>query len=426
MNEATDTEPRLTRGWTARPPRSASLAERWSRSILLGRLAELREGELILRDGAHEHRFGQALEGEEVAVIDVLDPALYPAAVFGASVGAGRAYLEGYWSSPDLTAVIRVLVRNERFLQKWRGGIARVSAPVRSMRRWFSRNTLAGSRRNIHAHYDLSNDFFALFLDTRMMYSSAWFEREDMDLDQASIAKLDRICTRLQLGPDDHVVEIGTGWGGFALHAARNYGCRVTTTTISAAQFRHAKQQVAAAGLEDRVTVLDHDYRLLEGQYDALVSIEMIEAVGGEFLDGFFAKCSGLLKPDGRMMIQAITIGDEEFERAARSTDFIQEYIFPGSCLPSLRRMSDAVRTVTDLRAGPVFDLRVSYAQTLRIWREQFLERLPEVDALGFDERFARMWEFYLCYCEGGFRESRIGVFQLEFAKPGRVSVPGG
>jgi cyclopropane-fatty-acyl-phospholipid synthase len=425
MNEATDTGSRLAQPWRAHRRRRAGLKERWARRILLGRLAELQHGELVFRDGEQEDRFGRPIDGEEPAVIEVLDPALYPAAVLGGSVGAGRAYLDGYWASPHLTAVIQVLVRNEKFLQKWRGGIARATSPIRSIRRLLSRNTLAGSRRNIEAHYDLSNDFFSLFLDERMMYSSAWFANDDMDLDQASAAKLDRICQRLRLGPDDHVVEIGTGWGGFALHAAREYGCRVTTTTISAEQFRHAKQRVAEAGLGDRVTVLDRDYRLLDGQYDALVSIEMIEAVGADFLDVFFAKCSSLLRPDGRMMIQAITIGDDEFERAAQSVDFIQEYIFPGSCLPSLRRMSEAVRTMTDLRPGPAFDLRSSYAETLSRWREQFLVRLPEVSKLGFDERFARMWEFYLCYCEGGFRESRIGVFQLEFTKPGHARIAG-
>lgn len=397
--------------------------ESWARRILLKNLESLRDGELIVRERGREHRFGRPSKDPGPAVIEVLDPGLFPATVLGGSVGAGRAYMQGHWNSPDLTSVIRVLVRNAKFLQQWRSGMARMLEPAQALKRRISRNTLGGSRRNIGAHYDLSNEFFALFLDEQMMYSSALFERDEDSLDEASIAKLDRICKRLKLTPDDHVIEIGTGWGGFAIHAVEHYGCRVTTTTISAQQFQHAIRRVEAAGLSDRITVLDQDYRMLKGKYDALVSIEMIEAVGAEYLDPFFARCSDLLKPDGRMLIQAITIGDDEFERASRSIDFIQEYIFPGSCLPSMRRMRQAVRNVTDLRLDDAFDLTSSYARTLQIWRERFLENLPQVRALGFDERFARMWEFYLCYCEGGFRESRIGVVQLEYAKPGYANL---
>ena len=392
--------------------------ESWARRILLKNFESLREGELIVRESGREHRFGRPARDIDPAIIEVHNPALYPAAILGGSKGAGRAYMDGHWDSPDLTSVIRVLVRNTEFLQQWRSGMARLLEPAQALRRRISRNTPGGSRRNIGAHYDLSNEFFALFLDEQMMYSSALFERDEASLDEAAIAKLDRICTRLNLTPSDHVIEIGTGWGGFALHAAKHYGCRVTTTTISARQFQHATRRVEEANLSDRITVLDQDYRWLNGRYDALVSIEMIEAVGAEYLDHFFARCSGLLKPDGRMLIQAITIRDDEFERASRSIDFIQEYIFPGSCLPSMRRMRQAIQNATDLRLENSFDLGSSYARTLKIWRERFLQNLPQVKALGFDDRFARMWEFYLCYCEGGFRESRIGVVQLEYAKP--------
>ena len=404
--------------------RQASIRESWSRRLLFKSFEGLREGELILREGTQELRFGTPSPDVACAIIVVRDPALYPAAVLGGSVGAGRAYMNGWWDSPDLTAVVRLLVRNTEFLERWRGGATRFLAPVQAIKRFWNRNTLSGSRRNISAHYDLSNEFFELFLDDQMMYSSALFSSPSETLEQASKAKLDRICRELKLGPDDHVVEIGTGWGGFAVHAAREYGCRVTTTTISAEQFAYARKRVAEAGLADRITVLDHDYRELRGQFDALVSIEMIEAVGADFLDGFFQQCDALLKPSGRMLLQAITIGDDEFERAARSTDFIQEYIFPGSCLPSVQRVSDAVGQRTNLALSEVFDMTSSYAETLRQWQDRFLARLPRMAHLGFDERFLRMWNFYLCYCEGGFRESRIGCAQLRFTKLPYLSNP--
>ncbi|MCB2069151.1 MAG: class I SAM-dependent methyltransferase, partial [Ottowia sp.] len=276
-----------------------------------------------------------------------------------------------------------------------------------------------GSRKNIAAHYDLGNDFFKLFLDPTMMYSSALFPSADASLEEASVAKLDELCRQLELRSEDHLLEIGTGWGGMAIHAARHYGCRVTTTTISREQYQYACEQVQQAGLQDRVTVLCEDYRNLTGRYDKLVSIEMIEAVGHAFYSDYFQRCSALLKPEGKMVIQAITIADQRYDSARKSVDFIQRYIFPGGCLPSLAVISDHLARDTDMQMVHLRDITADYALTLAHWRERFMAAQEAVLRQGFDRSFIRMWEFYLAYCEGGFRERIIGTVQLAFAKPG-------
>jgi cyclopropane-fatty-acyl-phospholipid synthase len=286
------------------------------------------------------------------------------------------------------------------------------------------RNTLAGSQANIAAHYDLGNDFYALFLDETMTYSCGIFEQEDSTLEEASLAKYDRICRKLALKPEDEVLEIGTGWGGFAIYAAGRYGCRVTTTTISRAQFDLARPRIAEAGLEDRVTLLLKDYRHLTGSYDKLVSIEMIEAVGFEYFDTFFSVCSERLKDDGLMCLQAITIADQVFDRYRRSHDFIRSHVFPGSCLISLGALSASLARATDLRLIHLEDLTPHYARTLKLWRERFFANLDQVRALGYPETFIRLWEFYLCYCEGGFAERYIGDVQMVLAKPGNRRAP--
>jgi cyclopropane-fatty-acyl-phospholipid synthase len=280
------------------------------------------------------------------------------------------------------------------------------------------RNTVAGSRRNIKAHYDLGNEFYRLFLDDTLTYSCGIFEREESSLREASVAKYDRICRKLALSPADRVLEIGTGWGGFAIHAAAQCGCRVTTTTISDRQHELAAERIAAAGLADRITLLKTDYRDLTGTFDALVSIEMIEAVGHHFLDDFFRVCGRRLKPDGQMLLQAITIRDQVFDWHKRNVDFIKRYIFPGSCIPSIAAISDAVARATDLRMVHLEDITTHYATTLRRWRENFFANLDQVKALGFPDAFIRMWEFYLCYCEGGFAERYLGDVQVLFTKP--------
>jgi cyclopropane-fatty-acyl-phospholipid synthase len=287
-----------------------------------------------------------------------------------------------------------------------------------------NRNTLKGSRRNIGAHYDLGNELFELFLDETMMYSCGIFERPESSLKEASEAKLERICRKLQLKASDHVIEIGTGWGGFAIYAAKHFGCRVTTTTISQQQYDYALQRVREAGLEDRITLLFRDYRELEGQFDKLVSIEMIEAVGHEHFDTYFRKCSELLKADGMMLLQSITIADQRYPIAKKSIDFIQRYIFPGGCLPSVAALSDSVARKTDMRIYDLEDIGVHYATTLRIWRERFFARLEEVHRLGYPERFIRMWNYYLSYCEGGFRQQAIGTVQLLLTKPRSLREP--
>lgn len=383
------------------------------------RLMAIQRGSLDISDGRTVDRYGTASEQYPLnETVRVHDPRFYSEMAFGGSVGAGEAYMQGYWNTDDLTAVMRIILQNRDVLDGMETGWARLTEPVRKMLHWAARNTRSGSRRNIQAHYDLGNDFFKLFLDPTMMYSSAIFEHEGMSLEAASIAKLDRICRKLDLKPDDHVMEIGTGWGGFALHAARHYGCHVTTTTISPSQHDVARERVAAAGLNERITLLQKDYRDLTGQYDRLVSIEMIEAVGHQYYDTFFRKCSELLKPEGAMLLQAITIADQRYEAAKKSVDFIQRYIFPGSCIPSVAAMTGAVARATDMRLTDLKDIGPDYAVTLRCWRKNFFANLEQVRALGYPESFIRMWEFYLCYCEAGFIERVISDVQLLLVKP--------
>ena len=389
------------------------------RRLVLNRLAEIREGELTVIDGGEQWLFGRATGVFPLrATITVHDPAFWSDVALGGSLGAGESYTLGHWRADDLTAVIRLLLRNREVMDGMETGLARLREPLLKGLHWLRRNTVSGARRNIAAHYDLGNEFFAAFLDESMMYSSAIFERPAMSLHEASIVKLDRVCGKLELGPEDHVLEIGTGWGGFAVHAASRYGCRVTTTTISRAQFDYARTRVAAAGLNDRVKVLLSDYRDLTGTYDRLVSIEMIEAVGHDHFDMFFRCCGERLKPEGMMLLQAITIADHRYEAARRSVDFIKRYIFPGCCIPSVAAMSASVARATDLRLFHLEDIGPHYALTLRAWRERLIDNIDRVRAQGYDERFLRMWNFYLCYCEGGFAERALGDAQMLFIKP--------
>jgi cyclopropane-fatty-acyl-phospholipid synthase len=299
------------------------------------------------------------------------------------------------------------------------GGAAFVTAPLRRLLHWLNRNSRDGSRRNIAAHYDLGNDLFALMLDETMAYSCGIYQRADATLHEAQVAKFERICRKLRLSPADHLLEIGTGWGGFAIHAASRYGCRVTTTTISREQHDWAREKIEAAGLSDRVTLLLDDYRDLGGRYDKLVSIEMIEAVGARYLDTYTAQCARLLEPHGAMLLQAITIQDQLYEEALESVDFIQRFIFPGSFIPSVSAVTDSVRRVTDFKVFHLEDIGPHYATTLRHWRENFFARLPEVHRLGYPDAFVRMWEYYLCYCEGGFLERQLGDVQMLLTRPG-------
>ena len=390
-----------------------------ARRVVRARLETLRNGQIVVSENGRHETYGDVTSNLPLTVqLTIHDPRFYSDIAFGGAVGAGESYIHGRWSCDELTALVRILVKNRDVLLDMDSGTARLTRPLQKMFHWYNRNTRNGSRRNIAAHYDLGNDFYGLWLDERMMYSSAIFEHADRSLEAASVAKLDRICRKLKLTPDDHVLEIGTGWGGFAIYAAENYGCRVTTTTISSQQHDYARDAIAKAGLEQRITLLQSDYRDLEGQYDKLVSIEMIEAVGHEFHDTYFSKCCELLKKDGLMLLQAITIADQHYERAKKTVDFIKRYIFPGGCLTSVTAMSDTLTRVTDMRIVDLEDIGPHYATTLRRWHERFSDSIDEVRGMGFSEEFIRMWRYYLCYCEGAFMERAIGNVQMLMMRP--------
>jgi cyclopropane-fatty-acyl-phospholipid synthase len=411
-----DDSPRIQPAVSA--PRSTEWLSRIARSGVKKKFASLEDGALALYESGKVHRFGNPNGDLGTVKMRVHNAHFYADLAFGGSIGAAESYMRGDWSCSDLTGLVRLLSRNRHVLQNLESGLGRLTAPINAIIHKLHRNTRAGSRRNIAAHYDLSNDFFELFLDSTMMYSAGIFESPTTTLKEASDAKNERICRKLQLTAHDHLVEIGTGWGGFAIHAASRYGCRVTTTTISQEQYDLACKRVRDAGLTELVTVLLEDYRDLNGRFDKLVSIEMIEAVGHQYYDEYFKTCSDLLEDNGSMLIQAITIDDRQYASAIRSVDFIQRYIFPGSNIPSLARISQALRDATDMKLFHLEDMTEDYATTLKIWDANFKGRIDDVRQLGFSEEFIRMWEFYFAYCEGGFREHVIGSVQMLFTKP--------
>ncbi|GAB5414024.1 MAG: cyclopropane-fatty-acyl-phospholipid synthase family protein [Congregibacter sp.] len=391
-----------------------------ARRFMLRVLSHIKVGSITIHDGEDTHHFGSpGVPGEPQAEVVVHNLAAFGKILTGGTIASGEAYIDGDWSSPDLTEVTRLFSANMASMESMQASQHWYTKLALKIAHSMNRNTHTGSKRNISAHYDLGNDFFALFLDPTMMYSSAVFEHPEAGLDEAAVAKLDALCQQLELSADDHLLEIGTGWGGMAIHAATNYGCRVTTTTISKEQYEYARDRVKALGLEDRITLLCQDYRALTGEYDKLVSVEMIEAVGHDFYSSYFQCCSKLLKPHGKMALQAITITDARYEQARRSVDYIKRYIFPGGCLPSLEVIAKHIAKDTDMQMMHLRDITLDYAKTLAKWRERFMAKLDDVRAMGFDDRFIRMWEFYLCYCEGGFRERIIGTVQVSFAKPG-------
>ncbi len=400
---------------TRKPTRLDKLA----RKAVRARLGEIRLGEVLVTENGVTERYGEVCDAVPLTThITITDPRFYSEVAFGGTIGSGEAYIHDYWHCSDLTALVRILLRNKHVLQNMNAGAALITRPLQRLFHWMHRNTEKGSRRNIAAHYDLGNDFYGLWLDETMMYSSAVFPREGMSLAEGSREKLDLICRKLALVPGDKVIEIGTGWGGFALHAAKHYGCHVTTTTISREQYAYAAEAIRAEGLEDRVTLLLEDYRDLEGKYDKLVSIEMIEAVGHEFHDTFFRKCADLLKPTGQMLLQAITIADQQYDRYRKGVDFIKRYIFPGGCLTSVTGMTDTMTRTTDMRAVHVEDIGPHYATTLRRWRERFIAEIDRVRELGYSDEFVRMWHYYLAYCEGGFAERVIGNVHMLVMRP--------
>ena len=398
------------------PEKNGGLA----RSFMLKVLAKLQIGSLTLKEQNETLTFGSSADPlAPHAEVHVHDNDLYRRILTGGSIAAGETFIEGLWSSPDLTAVTRAFSANMAMLEAMSDKQNLLARAALKVSHWARRNTTTRSRENISAHYDLGNDFFSLFLDPSMMYSSAVYPTPDSDLATAAQHKLRLICEDLELTAEDHLVEIGTGWGGMAIFAAKHYGCRVTTTTISREQFDYTVAAVADKGLQDRITVLFDDYRDLQGRFDKLVSIEMIEAVGHQFYDTYFATVSRLLKPHGKAVIQAITMTEQRYEQARDSVDFIKRYIFPGGCLPSLTVISDSLSRVTDMQMSHLRDITRDYADTLSAWHDGFLGKLDTVRQMGFDDRFIRMWRYYLSYCEGGFRERIIGTYQITMTKPG-------
>jgi cyclopropane-fatty-acyl-phospholipid synthase len=386
---------------------------------VLSRLERLQDGQVVVSENGEHLTFGNLTDDLPLtAQLDVLSPKFYSDIAFGGSIGAGEAYIHGSWACSELSDLLRILLRNRQVLERMDSGLALLGKPVRKFFHALNKNTRKGSRKNIAAHYDLGNDFYKLWLDPKMMYSCAYFDTPDTSLEDAATEKLDRICRKLNLSADDSVIEIGTGWGGFAVHAARHYGCHVTTTTISEQQYNYAKQAIAGAGLENKITLLLQDYRDLEGRFDKLVSIEMIEAVGHEFHTTYFKKCCELLKPDGQMLLQAITVADQRYDQYKTGVDFIKRYIFPGGCLTSVTDMSQTMTGHTDMRAIHLEDIGPHYAATLRHWHNRFLARIDEVRELGFSEAFIRMWQFYLSYCESAFIERAIGNVQMLVMRP--------
>jgi len=401
---------------TAARRENSSIA-RLFRRLALARLEDLKKGRLVVRDalGVAEYGDPQAVP-VEIAVDDLT---FYRDLCLRGSLGAAAGYMDGKWHCRDLTKAFRLFAANADHADGLDHGLARLAARLESLRHWWRRNTPAGSRRNIREHYDLGNDLFELFLDETLTYSAGIYPDADSTLREASVNKLDIICRKLRLGPGDHVLEIGSGWGSFAIHAARHYGCRVTTTTISEAQYELAGKRIAEQGLQDRIELLKQDYRKLDDRYDKLVSIEMIEAVGHDNLGTYFGACSRLLKDDGLLLIQAISMPEQRYEQYLKNSDFIQRYVFPGSCCPALSAMLDAVKSATDLKLAHSEDIAVHYARTLRDWRANFERREADVRALGYPERFMRMWRYYLSYCEAGFAERYLSDYQLIFVKPG-------
>ncbi len=412
-----------------RPPLGRRVS-RWAGGVLDGAarravlsvLSGVEQGRIELVEGDRVHTFGQSTERlPGVARIEVHDPRFYTSVALGGILASGEAFMEGLWSCDDLALLVHILLQNEEARQRFDGPTVRLAKRARKVWESARANTKTGSRRNIEAHYDLGNAFFEAFLDPTLTYSCGIFDPADWSeasMEQASIAKYDRLCRVLGLGPGDHVVEVGCGWGGFAMHAAGHYGCRVTGTTISKEQLEFGRERIAAAGLSSRVDLVLEDYRELRGRYDKLVSIEMIEAVGAEYFDTYFEACSNLLAPHGAMALQAITIDDRHFEEARDTVDFIRRYIFPGGCLPSVGAIQSCADRVTDMRLLDDFDMTKHYAETLRRWRTRFLDNLELIETLGYPEVFQRMWLFYLGYCEGGFEEGRIGARQIVLGKP--------
>ncbi len=406
-----------------RSAEAANLKSPWlhrtARRVVLNSMQAIEHGALHVIEAGQVMRFGDP--AATPAVVRVEDSRFYMRLLLGGTVGAGEAYADGDWDTPDLTLLVRLMVANRSALEGLDNAFSRsLKHGMEKLQHWRNANTRKGSQRNIAAHYDLSNNFFRLWLDQRMMYSSAVFAQSDWDLDQASEAKLARLCELLELQPGDHLLEIGTGWGGLAVYAAQHYDVQVTTTTISKQQYAEAKARIAAAGLQDKVELLLKDYRDLTGEYDKVVSVEMVEAVGDQFVDGYFSQVETLLRPGGRFVMQAITIDDQRYLEALKEVDFIKKHIFPGSFIPSVTRLVTAATRTSSMKLVRLDDIGLDYAKTLRCWSENFSAVAEQLLELGFDRRFQRLWQFYFSYCEGGFLERTISDVHMVFANQPR------
>lgn len=405
-------------------PGQLTTGQKTARTIAFNCLYKINIGCLTIVESFDESQsnqrtmFGKPRNDEPQALIEVKNPAFYARLLTGGSIAAGEAYMEAWWDSPDLTALMELMALNLSALDSLENRTSLLSKLSYKVTHWLNRNTLANSQKNIHAHYDLSNDLYRTFLDEKMLYSSAIFSSPKDSLEQAQINKMERLCQQLKLKPTDKVIEIGTGWGAMAIYMAENYGCHVTTTTISEEQYCYAREQIQQRGLEHQITLLKEDYRQLKGQYDKLVSIEMIEAVGKQFLNSYIQKCQSLLKPKGLMAIQAITITDQRYDYYSDNVDFIQKYIFPGGFLPSITALTQAATKRSDLVLRDLFDIGEDYAKTLNQWYLRFNAAEHRVRALGFDDTFIRMWNYYFCYCEGGFRAKSISTVHMTFERP--------
>ena len=388
------------------------------KSGLLKKFQGLKTGNILVYDGNDDFSFGDSGSNEK-GVVNIHSQEFYVMVGSGGALGLAEAYMAGYWSSDNVVKLFQIILRNREILLSLEKGFAKLIKPINRMIHRSRQNTLQGSKKNIVAHYDLSNEFYKLWLDPTMTYSCAFFNDESATLEDASIEKLDRICRKLNLSGNDSVLEIGTGWGSFSIHAAKKYGCKVTTTTISDAQYEYARKRIKEEGLESKITLINKDYRELDGEYDKIVSIEMIEAVGYEYIPEFFSKLSSLLKRNGFIALQGITYNDQYFHVYKDSVDFIKKYIFPGSCLISISQITDVIKKDTDLAMIDMEDITKHYAITLNRWRKNFVDVLPKIKEMGYSQAFINMWEFYFLYCEAGFLERNIGDVQLIFAKSG-------
>lgn len=404
-------------------PQQLSTGQKTARSLVFTLLGKLNSGSLTVVESfsANEPKqqtvFGHSQNSHITAVIEVKNPAFYSRVLAGGSIAAAEAYMDGWWDSPDLTAVMELMAINSSTLDNLEGKSSIFTKLSHRITHWLNRNTLENSAKNIEAHYDLSNELYATFLDEKMLYSSALYSDSKDTLEQAQENKMARLCEQLKLTEQDHVIEIGTGWGAMAIYMAERYGCQVTTTTISEEQYQFALKKIEEKGLTNRITLLKEDYRNLTGAYDKLVSIEMIEAVGKEYLNSYIKKCQSLLKPRGLMAIQAITIADQRYDYYSNNVDFIQKYIFPGGFLPSITALTQAATQNSDLVLRDLFDIGEDYAKTLNDWRARFDLAEPIVRRLGFDTRFIRMWNYYFCYCEGGFKAKSISTVHMTFQR---------